>query len=79
MPLFGKAHECKEYEYWSEKKVWIVNGMKWTLPKNKGDPHKNTSKTWTHSSQQTNTNALILRENDVLRCLWSHTKEPGSL
>ena len=35
MPLFDRAHKCKEYEYWSEKKVWIVSGMKWTLPKNK--------------------------------------------
>ena len=21
MPLFGRVHECKEYEYWNEKKV----------------------------------------------------------
>ena len=27
------------------KKVWIVNEMKWTLPKNKGDPQKDTSET----------------------------------
>ena len=20
MPLFGRAHECKEYEHWNEKK-----------------------------------------------------------
>ena len=49
MPLFGRAHEYKECEHWSEKKVWIVSGMKWTLPKNKGDPHRDTSETWTHS------------------------------
>ena len=40
MPLFRRAHECKEYEHWSEKKVWIVSGMKWTLSKNKGDPQR---------------------------------------
>ena len=48
MPLFGRVHECKEYEHWSEKKVWIVSGMKWILPKNQGDPHRDTSETQTH-------------------------------
>ena len=62
MPIFGRAHECKEYEHWNEKKVWIVSGMKWTLPKNKGDPQKDASETRTHPGQQTNTNALILKE-----------------
>ena len=49
MPLFGRAHECKEYEHWIEKKVWIVSGMKWTLPKNRGDPHRDTSETQSQS------------------------------
>ena len=40
MSIFGRAHECKEYEHWSKKKVWIVSGMKWTLSKNKGDPQR---------------------------------------
>ena len=37
MPLFGRVHEYKEYEHWSEKKVWKVSEMKWTLPKKKKD------------------------------------------
>ena len=49
MPLFGRVHECKEYEHWNKKKVWIASGMKWTLPKNQGDPHRDTSETQTHS------------------------------
>ena len=49
MPLFGRVHECKEYEHWNKKKVWIASGMKWTLPKNQGDPQKDTSETQTHS------------------------------
>ena len=49
MPLFGRVHECKEYEYWNEKKAWIVSGKKWTLPKNQGDPHRDTRKTRIHS------------------------------
>ena len=44
MPLFGRVHKCKEYEYWNEKKVWIVSVMKWTLSKNERDPQKDTSK-----------------------------------
>ena len=79
MPLFDRVHECKEYEHWNEKKVWIMSGMKWTLPKNKEDPHKDVSETQTHSNQQTNTKALILKEKDVSKCLCSHTKDPGSL
>ena len=43
MPLFGRAHECKEYEHWSKEKVWIVSVMKWNLPKNQGDPHRDAS------------------------------------
>ena len=54
MPLFGRAHECKEYEQWSEKKVWKMSGMKWTLSNNKGDPQKDVSETWIHSGQQMN-------------------------
>ena len=42
MPLFGRVHECKEHGT-LEWKVWIVSAMKWTLPKNQGDPHKDTS------------------------------------
>ena len=76
MPLFGRAHECKEYEHWSEKKVWIVSGMKWTLLKNQEDPHMDTSETQTHLDQQ---KALILKEKDVSKCLLSHIKDPGSL
>ena len=38
MSLFGGVHKCKEYQHWSEKKVWIVSEMKWTLPKKKKDP-----------------------------------------
>ena len=38
MPIFGRVHECKEYEHQSEKKVWIVSGMEWTLLKKKKDP-----------------------------------------
>ena len=38
MPLFDRVHQRKEYEHYSEKKVWIVSGMKWTLPKKKKDP-----------------------------------------
>ena len=79
MPLFGRAHECKEYEHWSEKQVWIVSGMKWTLPKNQGDPHRDTSEIKTHLDQQTNTKALILKEDDVSKRLWSYIKDPGSL
>ena len=44
-------NECKEYEHWSEKKVWIMSGMKWTLPKNQGDPHRDTKEKQTHSGQ----------------------------
>ena len=51
MPLFGRVYECKEYEHWSEKKVWIVSGTKWTLPKNQGDPIRDTSETRTHLDQ----------------------------
>ena len=69
IPIFGRAHEYKEYEHWSEKKVWIMSGMKWTLPKNKGDPQKYVSETWIHSGQQMDKKALILRENDVSKCL----------
>ena len=54
MPLFGRAHECKEYEHWSEKQVWIVSVMKWALPKNQGDPYKDANETRTHSGQKTN-------------------------
>ena len=79
MPLFGRAHKCKEYEHWNEKKVWIVSGMKWTLPKNKETPNMNTSETRTHSGQGMNTKALILRENDASKYLWSHTKALSSL
>ena len=78
MPLFGRAHECKEYEHRSEKKVWIMSGMKWTLPKYKWDPQKDVSETRIHSGQQINKKALILRENDVPKCLWSHIEYPGS-
>ena len=78
MPLFGRAHECKEYEHWSET-VWIVSGIKWTLPKKQGDPQRDIGKTQTHSDQQTNTKTLILKEKDVSKCLWSRTKDPGSL
>ena len=56
-----------------------MSGKKWTLPKNQGDPHRDTSETQSHSGQQTNTKALILKENDVSKCLWNHTKDPGSL
>ena len=73
MPLFGRAHECKEYERWSEKQVWIGSVMKWALPKNQGDPHKDANETRTHSGQKTNNEALILK------CLWSHTEDLGSL
>ena len=48
MPLFGRIHKCKEYEHWSEKQVWIVSGMKWTLPKNQGDPHMDVSEMQPH-------------------------------
>ena len=40
MPLFGRVHEYKEYEHESEKKVWKVREMKWTLLKNKERPPK---------------------------------------
>ena len=69
MPLFGRVHECKENEHWSEKQVWIVSVMKWTLPKNQGDPHRDTSETQSHSGQQMNIKALILKENDVSKRL----------
>ena len=78
MPLFGRVHECKEYEHWSEKKVWIVSGTKWTLPKNQGDPIRDTSETRTHLDQQMNNEALTLRGNDVSECPWSRTEDPGS-
>ena len=29
-----------------------MSGMKWALPKNQGDPHRDTSETRTHSGQQ---------------------------
>ena len=58
MSLFDRANKCKEYEHWSEKQVWIVRGMKWTLPKNKRDPQRDTSKTRTRSGQQMNIKAL---------------------
>ena len=48
MSLFGRVHECKKHKYWSEKKVWIVNGMKWTLPKNQWDPHRDIAGTQSH-------------------------------
>ena len=51
MLIFGRTHKCKEYEHWNEKKVWIVSGMKWTLPKNKRDPQKDASETRTLSIQ----------------------------
>ena len=38
MPLFGRVHECEEHEHLSEKKVWEVSEMKWTLPNKKKDP-----------------------------------------
>ena len=69
MPLFGRVHECKEYEYWNEKKVWIVSVTKWTLSKNKRDPQKDTSKIRTHSSQQMNTKALTLKEKRISKRL----------
>ena len=75
MLLFGRDHECKEYERWSEKQVGIVSGMKWTLRKNQGDPHRDTGGTQSHWGQQMNNEALILRENDVSKCLWSRTKD----
>ena len=28
MALFGRVHECKECEHWSEKKVLVTSGMK---------------------------------------------------
>ena len=56
-----------------------MSGMKWTLSKNKEDPHKDVSETQTHSDQQTNTKTLILRQNDVSKCLWSNIGDPGSL
>ena len=34
------------------KRTRIVSGMKWTLPKNKGDPQWDTSETQAHSGQQ---------------------------
>ena len=51
MPFFDRVHECKEYEYYSEKKVWIMNGTKWTLLKKKKDPQRYTSRTQTRSNQ----------------------------
>ena len=62
MPLFGRVHEYKEYEHESEKKVWKVSGMKWTLPKKRKDPQRYISRTQTHSGQQMNKRALILKE-----------------
>ena len=56
-----------------------MSGMKWTLPKNQGDPHRDTSGTQTHLRQETITKALILREKYVSKSLWSHTKDPYSL
>ena len=50
MPLFGRAHECKECEHWSEKQVWVMSEMKWALLKNKGDPQKDFSETRIHSN-----------------------------
>ena len=79
MPLFGRVHECKEHEQWSEKQVWIVSVMKWALPKNQEDPYRDTSKTRVRSGWQTNTKALILKQNDVSKCLYGHTKDPSSL
>ena len=38
MPIFGRVHECKEYEHWSEKQVWVMSVTKWTLSKKKRDP-----------------------------------------
>ena len=32
----------------------MMSGMKWTLPKNQGDPHRDTSVTRTHRGQQMN-------------------------
>ena len=79
MPLFGRDHECNEYEHRSGKKVWIMSGMKWTLPKNKGDPQKDTSETRTHSGQQNEQRGFNLKRKWCLKCLWSHTKGPGPL
>ena len=79
MPLFGRAHECKEYENLSEKQVWIASAMKWALSKNRGDPHRDISKTRIRSDWQTNTKILILKQNDVSKCLCGHTKDPDSL
>ena len=54
--------------------------MKWTLPKNQGDPQRDTGKTRTHLGQEVNKKALILREKlDVLKYLWSRTKDLDSL
>ena len=76
MPLFGRVYECKEYEHWSEKQVWIVSVMKWTLPKDQGDPHRDTNETRTHSGQKTNNEALILKGNEVSKCLWKRLERP---
>ena len=57
-----------------------MSGIKWTLPKNQGDPQRDTGKTRTHLGQEVNKKALILREKlDVLKYLWSRTKDLDSL
>ena len=62
MPFFGRVHECKEYEHESGKKVWKVSEMKWTLLSKRKDPQRYISRTQTHSGQQNNKRALILKE-----------------
>ena len=54
MPLFGRVHRYKEYEHHNEMRMWMMSGMKWTLPKNQGDPHRDTSVTRTRRGQQMN-------------------------
>ena len=51
IPLFSRVHEYKEYEYYSEKKVWIVSETKWTLSKKK-NAQRYRSRTQTHAKQQ---------------------------
>ena len=79
MPICGRAHECKEYEHWNEKKVWIVSGMKELYQRTKETPNGTLVKHELTQVNKMNNEALILREKNVLKCLWRHTKDPGSL
>ena len=77
MPLFGRVYKCKKQGTleWKESVNDELNGVNST--EEKEDPKGTLVKHELTQTNQTSTKALVLRENDISKCLRSHYKDLG--